>query len=353
MPNATPTNAAPKDSLSIEQAAAEWLARRNSGHWQDADEAALQLWLRAATQHRIAFLRLQAAWQESGRLQALAAGQRGSGPPPRKQAAPSLRRDQMLHATFRPRARTPVKRTHHYAIAAALACCAFGATAMWERHPPATVYAFNTALGEIQTQPLADGSHITLASNSRVDVQLSHQARSISLHQGEAIFDVAKDPQRPFSVEAEGYHAIAVGTRFSVRRAPDELRVVVTEGTVRLESPASTASSTPSALLPAGSVALIHGRDVLVRSLPLAEAQHLLDWKNGLLVFRDATLTEVVAEFNRFNARKLVVADAEAANLQIGGSFRWDNEEGFARLLEVGFPIRADYSSAQIVLHSR
>lgn len=353
MPNATPTNAAPKDSLSIEQTAAEWLARRTHEAWLAEDEAALQQWLNTATAHRVAFLRLHAAWQESGRLQALAAGQRSSGPPPRKQALPLSRRDHMLQASFRPRQRVPAKRSGHYAIAAALALCALGVATLWERHPPTTVYAFNTALGEIQTQPLEDGSHITLASNSRVEVQLSHQARTITLHRGEAIFDVAKDPQRPFSVAAEGYHAIAVGTRFSVRRAPDELRVVVTEGTVRLEPPTGMETTQPSALLPAGSVALIHGNDVLVRSLPIAEAQHLLDWRNGLLVFRDAALTEVVAEFNRFNARKLVVADPAAGELRIGGSFRWDNEEGFARLLEVGFPVRADYSGAQIVLHSR
>ena len=79
----------------------------------------------------------------------------------------------------------------------------------------------------------------------------------------------------------------------------------------------------------------------------------LLDWRDGLLAFRDAPLGEVAAEFNRYNARKLVVGDADAGALRIGGNFRWDNEEGFARLLEAGFPVRAEIGADRIVLHSR
>ena len=112
-------------------------------------------------------------------------------------------------------------------------------------------------------------------------------------------------------------------------------------------------TSGPAAAAPAGSVALVRGGGVLVRSLALAQARDLLDWPSGMLAFRDAPLSEVAAEFNRYNARKLVVADDAAAALRIGGSFRWDNEDGFVRLLEAGFPVRAEASADRIVLHSR
>ena len=58
----------------IERRAAEWLARRDGGEWSPADAAALQTWLAAATAHRVAFLRLEAAWNQAGRLKALGAG---------------------------------------------------------------------------------------------------------------------------------------------------------------------------------------------------------------------------------------------------------------------------------------
>ena len=87
--------------------------------------------------------------------------------------------------------------------------------------------------------------------------------------------------------------------------------------------------------------------------MPQEVTQLLLDWRDGTLAFRDTTLAEAVVEFNRFNARKLVVADPAAGALRVGGSFRWDNAEGFARLLERGFPLRAEYDASRIVLHSR
>ncbi|MGN6514102.1 MAG: FecR family protein [Lysobacteraceae bacterium] len=341
----------------IEQAAAAWLARRDGGRWTDADEAALQRWLGADTAHRVAFLRLQAVWQEGGRLRALGAGWPAGGPPPRGQwqAPPASRREQMLEALAqRPPARNGARRWSLRAIAAVVvAGCALAASWGWRSHAQVDAAAYRTALGEVRTVQLADGSRATLASASAVEVRLTRGQRDVALVAGEAIFEVAKDPGRPFTVGAKGYRAVAVGTRFSVRRDPAGLRVVVTEGTVRLDVPRTGAVVTPSVLLPAGSVALVRGNGLLVRSLPLADAQRLLDWRNGLLAFRDAPLSEVADEFNRYNARKLVVADAAAGALRIGGSFRWDNEDGFVRLLEAGFPVRAEVEPGRIVLHSR
>ena len=76
-------------SRQIEQAAAAWLARRESGAWTDADQAGLDAWLAESTAHRVAFLRLESAWHESGRLAALGAGQSPGAAPPRGQWAAS------------------------------------------------------------------------------------------------------------------------------------------------------------------------------------------------------------------------------------------------------------------------
>jgi transmembrane sensor len=346
------------DSMAIEQAAAGWLARRDGDRWNAEEEAALQRWLDVDVGHRVAFLRLEAAWQEGGRLQALGAGWQDSAAPARGhwQVSPAGRREQMLQAMAqRPASARPVRqrRFARFAAAATLAGCALALAWGWRSQTRVDTATYRTAMGEVRTLPLADGSHATLASATGIEVRLSGRARDVALTSGEAIFEVAKDPRRPFSVAAEGYRAVAVGTRFSVRRDVAALRVVVTEGTVRLDAPATAAGAIPSVMLPAGSVALVRGNGLLVRSLPLADAQRLLDWRDGLLAFRDAPLSEVVAEFNRYNARKLVLADAEAGALRIGGNFRWDNTEGFVRLLEAGFPVRAEADKGRIVLHSR
>ena len=138
-----------------------------------------------------------------------------------------------------------------------------------------------------------------------------------------------------------------------MRRDRDDLRVVVTEGTVRLDAPHTDGQTSPSSLLPAGSVALVHDGSVLVRSMALSEAKQLLDWRDGWLVFRDTPLQDAVAEFNRYNTRQLVIGDAGVAALRIGGNFRGDNADGFVRLLEAGFPVRAERQDQRIVLRSR
>ena len=348
----------------VERSAARWLARREGDAWSADDDAALHAWLDADTAHRVAFLRLQAAWDESGRLQALGAGWKRPGPPPRGHwsqpahgigiaaiagAPPDLRDLQLA-----PRVRARDSWTARAFAMLSVAACALFVGWGWITYTHVDAASFQAALGQVRTAPLADGSQAVLSSDSRIDVRLSRDRRLVELRRGEAIFDVAKDADRPFVVETGDRQVIAVGTRFSVRRDGADLRVVVTEGTVRLEQRGLAGQGPqPAALLPAGSVALARHDGVLVRSLPIAEAEGMLDWRDGTLAFRDTTLAEAAAEFNRYNARKMVVADAAAGALRVGGSFRWDNAEGFARLLERGFPVRAEYDASRIVLHSR
>ena len=96
----------------------------------------------------------------------------------------------------------------------------------------------------------------------------------------------------------------------------------------------------------------IEGGNELVRSMAVADAEQLLEWRDGLLFFHNTSLRDAVAEFNRYNTRKIVVADARAAELRVGGHFRWDNVDAFVRLLERGFPVRAEIDDRRIVLRS-
>ncbi|WP_240096648.1 FecR family protein [Thermomonas flagellata] len=345
----------------IEAAAAAWLARRDAGAWADADAAALEAWLAQDARHRVAFLRLQDAWQASDRLQALGAGWRGKGVPARGQwaAPPADRRAQLLAAVaMRPPSASPAGRGERRAWRA-LAAGLLGVAALLllllqpqapaPRPPAPVVYA--SARGEVATHALADGSQATLAGASRIAVRYAPDRRAVTLERGEALFAVAKDPARPFVVSAGGYAVTAVGTRFAVRHdLPGTLRVVVTEGRVRLQA---ADPAQPSTLLPAGSVAEVEAGRVLLRSLPADAAARLLDWQQGWLVFADTPLAEAVAEFNRYAPQPLVLADPALATLRIGGRFRRDNQAGFVRLLEAGWPVRAERQGERILLYPR
>ncbi|HEU4665185.1 MAG TPA: FecR domain-containing protein [Dokdonella sp.] len=347
------------DSRRIEQVAAEWLTRRDRGDWSAHEQRALEDWLGASTRHRVTFLRLQAAWSEAGRLQALAAGLRDDAVPPRGAwvlgpVAHALVPHEVAAARRAPAPERPGHRWHR-ALAAGVALVAVGAALWFAWQLGGRSEAdYASTLGQLRTVALADGSSAILSSDSRVHVRMTRGERDIELLQGEAYFEVAHDAGRPFVVSADGRRAIAVGTRFSVRRDAHEVRVVVTEGKVRLDAPpGADGRATPVSLLPAGSVATAGRSGVLVRSLPVAEAERFLEWRSGFLTFDDASLANAAAEFNRFNTRKLELADAGVGELRVGGNFRWANLDGFVKLLEMGFPVRAERLPDRIVLHAR
>jgi len=388
------------DSRTIERVAAAWLARRERDDWGDADRRALEAWLAGSTAHRVALLRLEAAWAQAGRLQALAAGLPGGEVPVRGQwsswlggtedepartngaegeparlAGAAITPPDLRTVAFASRARrSPAGRAlpgqagvagparsarasgtgwRHALAAGALAVVAGLGWSAWQLGGRDQA-SYATAVGEVREVDLADGSRATLSSDSRLEVRMDRGARHVALVQGEAFFDVAHDTGRPFVVEAAGRRVVAVGTRYAVRRDADALRVVVTEGRVRLEGgPGGDGRAQPMALLPAGSVATAGRNGVLVRSLPLEDARRYLQWRDGFLAFDDAPLAQAAAEFNRFNARRLELADPAVAQLRIGGNFRWSNLDGFVGLLEQGFPVRAERHPDRIVLHSR
>lgn len=350
------------DSRQIEARAADWLARRDADDWTAQEQQALDAWLAESARHKVAFLRLQSAWAEAGRLQALGAGVPTGALPARRmpmagtEDLPADVRPDLRGITFAPRERGSHRRRRWpQGLAATLALLALGSLAWggWQlTGREQAVYA--STVGQIQTVTLPDGSTATLSSDSHLEVRISRGERHVALTRGEAFFDVAHDPRRPFVVETEGRRVQAVGTRFSVRRDPGAIRVVVTEGKVRLESRTATdGRAQPVSLLPAGSVATAGRNGVLVRSLPVADAERYLEWRDGFLTFDDTSLAEAAAEFNRFNTRKLELGDATVSDLRVGGNFRWSNAEGFAHLLEQGFPVRAERHADRIVLHTR
>ena len=334
----------------IEQAAATWIAQRDSGVWTQAEAASFEEWLSYSVGHRAAYYRLNAAWTEAGRVRALrsmapvtTAGQEDVAPP----SAESVN-------TWPSRGKT----TRRLAIAASVLIL-LAATLATFKDEIFNTHRFMTVVGGLQSIPMSDGSRVTLNTDSELHISLNNRERVVEIDHGEAFFEVAHDPGRPFIVKAGDRRVIAVGTQFSVRRDGADLRVVVAEGTVRYESGAGNAASSASpggssagdvVLLSAGSVARAQGDAVQVQRLPVPEAERNLTWRDGLLTFRNTPLADAVAEFNRYNTRKIVIEDPSIATLEVGGIFRSSNLGPFVRLLEQGFAVKATVQADRIVL---
>jgi len=210
--------------------------------------------------------------------------------------------------------------------------------------------AYQSAIGDTKTVRLTDGSTITLNTNSAIHVALTAAERRIELDRGEAFFDVAKDPRRSFIVSTGGKRVIAVGTKFSVLREAQDTRVVVTEGRVKVEELRGGAALAPATELPAGSIAQAGPTGVLVKQGSVAEAETYLSWRSGYIALRDTELADAVAEFNRYNRKQLVIGDPAISRVRIGGNLRAANVDAFVRVLEKGFPVRAETQGDRIVL---
>jgi transmembrane sensor len=195
---------------------------------------------------------------------------------------------------------------------------------------------FSTSVGEQKTVALADTSVITLNALSKIEVHLENTERDIQLSQGEALFTVAHDARRPFKVHTRAGTVQAVGTQFNVYDRPDgDTRVSVLEGRVLLTArgAAGDGSGEASELLGAGEEADIRLDGTIQRKADAVVA-NTVAWRQRRLVFENAALDEMVAEFNRYNrALRLRLEDIPASTYRYSGVFDAADPESFISLL--------------------
>lgn len=222
-----------------------------------------------------------------------------------------------------------------------IVAAAVGIRAAW---PEGSEY--RTAVGEARTVVLSDGTRIFLNTDTRLNVAFHRQRRSVRVTYGEAAFDVAKDPSRPFVVSIAGSEVEALGTSFSVRLAPPGpeegtlLSVTLIEGRVTLR-PAAEAGQ-PS-LAPVQAMVMRPGERVQLKEAPSGAAitsqqlepsrlDQLTAWKRNEVVFDRTALRDAVAEMNRYSMTPIRLTDTGGiADRRISGAYRTGDNLGFAR----------------------
>jgi len=234
-----------------------------------------------------------------------------------------------------------------------------------------------TQIGALRRIDLPDGSVILINTDSAVSVHYTGAERRVQLTRGEASFTVAKNRARPFFVEASSVIVRAVGTAFNVRLRTEAVDVVVTQGRVQVRKPeriplvGASPSGGGSALAgdPAsGSPFVTAGEKITIplghqsASIPESsttvtlsprEIEQALAWRDDRLKFEAVPLSEIVAEFNRYNRHQLVITDPDLAKQKFGGTFRPDGYNTLVHLLEQSFDVVADRHGDIITLHRR
>lgn len=295
------------DIASIDLEAARWVARQDKGAWTDADEAELQDWLRADPRHAGALLRAEASWVALDQCHDLSQGEG-------EERSSSFGRRKLLVGGGA-------------ALAASLAGGFF-----WLRG----VRVYETDKGEIRRVQLGDGSIAAINTETWMDVDFAARDRHVRIDRGEAWFQVAKNPKRPFVVAAGDVRAVAVGTAFSVKRQANGAEILVTEGVVE----AWGVREAPKKIrLVAGERVFIADDAAVTVEAGGASVDRALAWRNGKIDLAGETLSQAIAEFNRYNRRKLILADPAFASEQFDGSFRIDDVEGFATAVKASLNI--------------
>ena len=327
----------------IRRAAADWVVRRDRGLTAEEQDRFLH-WLREDPAHRQAWAEQQHVLQ---RLMQLADWQ----PVQSEEPNPDL---------FAPPPRPYLRKWWPVGVAAALLVLAVFFRGDGSLPSPSRVPAADTYVRLNEQRVLPDGSTVELNDGSVLEVHFTAQERRVRLS-GEAHFTVAKNSQRPFSVDASGVVIRAVGTAFNVRQDPTSVEVLVTEGKVCLlpAAPAAQApaDAAPPAFVSAGQNALVPLAEGLgatkVGAVSTAQIDEALRWKTPRLQFHETPLREAVAEFNRYNRQQLVLDPSDLGSLRIGGTFRVHNVEGFVRLLKISAGIEAEPNGADLIVLRR
>ncbi|WP_263143677.1 FecR family protein [Pseudomonas sp. RIT-PI-AD] len=290
----------------LEEQALEHLAELHSGRADAERHAAFAQWRAQSPAHAHAAATAEALWNALPRTRAARR---------HRQGAPGR-----------------VRRGLPLAIAACLAVVAVGLALPTLR--PGGYADYRTQTGERRLIELADGSRVWLNSDSALSEDFSPGLRRLRLLRGEALFEVAKDPARPFVVEAAGGRVRAVGTRFDVDSRGPRVRVDVSEGVVQVDS----AGGQP--------VSLAAGQRLSYRERGAPGAVQPLDlysasaWQRGKLIFNRRPLGEVLDELERYLPGRILLTDRDLGRHRVSGVFDLDDPAALLTTLERLQPVR-------------
>ncbi|PYB75785.1 peptide ABC transporter substrate-binding protein [Pseudomonas sp. LB-090624] len=303
----------PHGSETVREQAAAWFVRVQDAPKDAGLQKQLRAWLASDERHRQEYEHLCRVWQAADliprqRLEALA------------QPAPV----QQL----------PRRRWLRQALAASVAVLALGlGWGGWHYQQLNHQGSLQTAFNERRQVELPDGSHLELNGGTQLQVDFSAGQRHIRLSAGEVMFSVAHDSSRPFVVDTAQGRVTVTGTRFDVRLDPASTRVAVEQGSVRVQGQGASL-----ARLTAGQGSNINAQG-LVAAPYAVNTGAITAWRQGKLVFDNATLADVVAEASRYRSQPLRVAPGKVAQLRLSSTFNTDDTDALLRALPSILPV--------------
>jgi transmembrane sensor len=309
------------------ESAAHWLATLETGDCSEDERREFIAWLRASTLNVEEFLRTGALLHRLGDMK-LWPGKDIAALIEEARAPASVERLPVAG-----RASTiAVPTIRRWAMAASIAgLLAIGGLA-W-RHYAARDVTYSTLVGEQRSVQLPDGSHMQLNTHSTVATAFEPQERHIRLLEGEALFHVAKDPGRPFIVDSADGRVVAVGTAFNVRADSSKTTITVVEGRVRVSGASGAATGLPGDIYVSGGEQVVIARGAPQSAKTFPNTDSVTAWTKRKIVFENTTMSEAVAEFSRYDAKRVVLVDEKLRSRRISGVFASNDLQSLVQFL--------------------
>lgn len=332
MTGSTPTNA----DLDRMAAAADWLVRLHDAPGDEALAVAWLQWCEQDPRNLQEFHSAQSVWHAAN---------------PSEPQLPSLP-EPMLSAPP-PVERWASRRSWLGMAATVLVAVAVGSTVYLRSGDDELQQSYATPIAGTGSSVLPDGSRVELGADSRITTRYTARQRSISVDFGEAYFLVAKDPSRPFLVDAGDMKVTAVGTAFNVRRNSDRVVIAVSEGRVQLDNNESpdTADLAKSATTPlvAGQQA-IYSNDSRTVTIADIKAADVASWRNGVLKYMHEPLGSVAQDLSRYHSKRIIISDARLSAMPFTGTVFSTRIDDALSALESVFPLQVKERSDAIEL---
>jgi transmembrane sensor len=340
-----------KANAQIREEAAAWFVDFSEGEVGVEGREAFSLWLKASPEHVRAYLQVSATFQTLGNLRHHRTGN-AEALIERSLAKDNVRKIRQFPGIARARISLAVATSSRRSVtrgvlAASVAMLVLGlsAWALWNNWQRSF---YLTGIGEQRVVNLEDGSTIELNAESRIRVRLSAHQRTVDLLDGQALFHVAKDPQRPFIVRSDTTRVAAVGTQFDVNREASNTVVTVLDGRVAVaasnrDDPPLYASAGEQVVLTADTASKSANPDVAAATA----------WRERKLIFAGSPLTQVITEYNRFHQKRLVIADTSLSSFRISGVFSANDAQALIVFLRAQSNIEVVEKDREIVLKGK
>ncbi|MCR6475922.1 FecR domain-containing protein [Variovorax sp. ZS18.2.2] len=339
----TPSLPPSEEASRLRQEVIDWFVHRRRPDWNARDERIFQNWIDADPRHADAYRQWESRWQAFDAIapETVAAWREGFAGNRVATASAPTRRGFLKPA---------------FALAAA-GVVAGGSYLGWShlQAQPVFVQAFATQRGQQLEVPLPDGTVLRLDTTTRLEVRYFRQRREVRLIDGQAVFLVQSDAQRPFDVLAGPLQVRVVGTRFAVRYTPavvgaEGARVSVEQGRVRVTrrdvAPGGGWVEPVSDAVPQGAVFLTAGQQVqsdvqgVLAAVSAVPGDGIAPWREHRLSFLDIPLARALAELERYGSTGLVVRDPAVAALRLSGTFDPRDARMLRRMLPSALPVR-------------